>query len=195
MIQDRAGDLAGVDPAAIGAMALEEPRYNNGVVLTENHWHSTMWIHEWPRSATSVGFVEPLVFARHPMSGEAVTHIFTIVLTPVSVKKALKRIKEEKKVWRGNQRVKAKRGEQDSAEDRADWDALEDQEESIVVGHGEYRYGGYLTVTADSEEKLAEAIAGARNAMSRQGMEGQILYCQQAEALLLNALPLGLGLK
>jgi hypothetical protein len=34
-----------------------------------------------------------------------------------------------------------------------------------------------------------------RNALSRAGMEAQILYCQQAEALMVNALPVGLGMK
>lgn len=195
MIQNRVGASSGVDAAAIGPMAFEEPRNNNGVVRTDGAWHSTMWIHEWPRSMAQVGFIEPVVFARDPSTDEAVTHIFTLVLTPVSVKNALKRIRTEKKVWRGNQRVKARRNENDSAEDRADWQALEDQEESIVQGHGEYRYGGYLTVSAPTEERLASAIAGIRNSMSRVGMEAQILYCQQAEALLLNAMPLGMGLK
>jgi hypothetical protein len=195
MIQNRSGEHAGVDPVAIGPMAFEEPRNNNGVVRAEGSWHCTMWIHEWPRSMAQVGFIEPIVFARDPSTDEAVTHIFSLVLTPVSVKHALKRIRTEKKVWRGNQRVKARRNENDSAEDRADWLALDDQEESIVQGHGEYRYGGYLTVSAPTEERLASAIAGVRNSMSRVGMEGQILYCQQAEALLLNAMPLGMGLK
>ena len=195
IVQNRSGVDAGVDLAAIGPMALEEPRRNNGIVKSDSGWHSTMWIHEWPRSQAQVGFVEPLVFARHPLTNDAVTHIFTVVLTPVSVKKALKRIRTEKKVWRGNQRIKAKRSEHNSAEDLADWDALEAQEESIVQGQGEYRYGGYLTVSAADEETLQAAIAGSRNAMSRVGMEGQILYCQQAEALMVNALPLGMVLK
>jgi hypothetical protein len=30
---------------------------------------------------------------------------------------------------------------------------------------------------------------------SRAGMEAQVLYCQQAEALMVNALPIGMGMK
>lgn len=194
-VQSRTGDEEGVSLAAIGPMALEEPRRNNGIVRSDSGWHSTMWIHEWPRSASPVGFVEPLVFARHPVTDKAVSHIFTIVLTPVKTKAALDRIRTEKKVWRTNQRLKAKRNEHDSAEDRADWDALEAQEESLVAGNGECRYGGYLTVSATSEGDLETAMAGARNALSRTGMEAQVLYCQQAEALMVNALPIGWGMK
>lgn len=186
---------AGVDPAAIGPMYLEEPRGRNGIVYSDSGVHSTMWIHEWPRSDAPVGFVAPLVFARHPGTGTAVTHILSIVLTPVPVNQALKRIRDEKKVWRGNERLRAKRGADGSAADAADWAALEKQEQEIVEGHGEFRYGAYLTVTAPDEEHLDQALAGARNAMSRAGMEGQTLYCQQAEALMVNALPIGLGMK
>ncbi|WP_338036958.1 MULTISPECIES: SCO6880 family protein [Microbacterium] len=194
-VQNRDATRIGVDPIAIGPMYMEEPRGKNGIVYTDSGVHTTMWIHEWPRSDTAVGFVEPIVFARMPSTGEAITHILSIVLTPVSVKKAMRRIEDDKKVWRGNERLRAKRGVDGSAADAADWDALERQEEEIVAGHGEFRYGAYLTVSAPDEEKLDEAIAGMRNALARAGMEPQILYCQQAEALMVNVLPIGLGMK
>lgn len=186
---------AGVDPVAIGPMYLEEPKGRNGLVYSDSGVHSTMWIHEWPRSDAPVGFVAPLVFARHPGTGTAVTHILSVVLTPVPVNQALKRIRDEKKVWRGNEKLRAKRSADGSAADAADWAALEKQEQEIVEGHGEFRYGAYLTVTAPDEERLDQALAGARNALSRAGMEAQTLYCQQAEALMVNALPIGLGMK
>jgi hypothetical protein len=194
-VQNRDIAHAGVDPVAIGPMYMEEPRGKNGIVYTDSGVHTTMWIHEWPRSDTAVGFVEPIVFARMPSTGEAITHILSIVLTPVSVKKAMRRIEDDKKIWRGNERLRAKRGVDGSAADAADWDALERQEEEIVAGHGEFRYGAYLTVTAPDEEKLDQAIAGMRNALARAGMEPQILYCQQAEALMVSVLPIGLGMK
>lgn len=194
-VQDRSDETAGVDPAALGPMYLEEPKGRNGIVVTDSAVHTTMWIHEWPRSDAAVGFVSPLVFARHPTTGEAVTHILSLVLTPVPVSKALKRIRDEKKVWRGNEQLRAKRGADGSAADAADWDALEKQEEEIIAGHGEFRYGAYLTVSASDEERLDQAVAGMRNALARAGMEAQVLYCQQAEALMVNALPIGLGMK
>lgn len=194
-VQNRTDDQAGVDPVALGPMYLEEPKHRNGIVLTDSGVHTTMWIHEWPRSDAPIGFLSPVVFARHPSTGEAITHIFSIVMTPVPVSKALKRIRDEKKVWRGNEKLRAKRGADGSAADAADWLALEQQEQELTHGHGEFRYGAYLTVSAPDEERLDQAIAGMRNALSRAGMEAQILYCQQAEALMVNALPVGLGMK
>lgn len=194
-VQNRATGQEGVDPSAIGPMHLEEPRKRHGIVYSDSGVHTTMWIHEWPRSDAAVGFVAPIVFARQPRTGEAVTHILSLVLTPVPVSKALKRIRDEKKVWRGNEGMRAKRGADGSAADAADWEALEKQEEEIVAGHGEFRYGAYLTISARDEERLDQATAGMRNALARAGMEAQILYCQQAEALMVNALPVGLGMK
>src|SRR3546814_19624267 len=90
--------------------------------------------------------------------------------------------------------MRARRNADDSAADEADWLALERQEEELVAGHGEFRYGAYLTITAPDEEQLEQSVAGARNALSQVGMEAQILYCQQADALLVHALPLGMGM-
>lgn len=194
-VQNRPESVAGVDPVAIGPMYLEEPKGRNGIVVTDSGVHTTMWVHEWPRSDSPVGFLSPVVFARHPHTGDAITHIFSIVLTPVPVGKALKRIRDEKKVWRGNESLRAKRGADGSAADAADWRALEQREQEIARGHGEFQYGAYLTVTAPDEERLDQAIAGMRNALSRAGMEAQVLYCQQAEALMVNALPIGMGMK
>lgn len=195
IVQNRPDAVAGVDPAAIGPMYLEEPKGRNGIVVTDSGVHTTMWVHEWPRSDSPIGFLSPVVFARHPNTGEAITHILSIVLTPVPVSKALKRIRDEKKVWRGNESLRAKRGADGSAADAADWRALEQREQEIARGHGEFQYGAYLTVTAPNEERLDQTIAGMRNALSRAGMEAQVLYCQQAEALMVNALPIGMGMK
>jgi len=194
-VQNRPDPLQGVDPAAIGPMFLDEPKGRNGIVVTDSGTHSTMWIHEWPRSDSPIGFLAPVVFARHPNTGDAISHILSIVLTPVPVSKALKRIRDEKKVWRGNESLRAKRGTDGAAADAADWRALEQQEQEIANGHGEFQYGAYLTITAPDEEQLDQAMAGMRNALSRSGMEAQILYCQQAEALMVNALPIGSGMK
>ena len=58
--------------------------------------------------------------------------------------------------------------------------------------------GGYWNLAKawiPAHQATSQHIAGMRNALSRAGMEAQILYCQQAEALMVNALPVGLGMK
>lgn len=194
-VQNRDDEHRGVDLTAMGPMHIEEPDKKHGLVYTDSGVHTTMWIHEWPRMDSRVGFIEPVVFSRDPMTSEAVTHIFSIVLTPVPVSKALKNVARDKRLWKGNSKLRAKRGEDNSQADEADFRTLIEREEEILEGHGQFSYGGYLTITARDEDTLERGIAGARNAMSQVGMEGQILYCQQAEALMTNVLPLGLGMK
>ena len=91
MIESRTGADAGVDPSAMGPMFMEEPRGASGLVWTDSGVHTTLWIHEWPRAAAPIGFVSDLVFARHPVTGQAISHIFTVVLTPAPQREAFKR--------------------------------------------------------------------------------------------------------
>ena len=193
MIESRTGDvdLAGADPLAIGAMALQEHRT---YVSTDSGFHRTFWIHEWPRLETFPGFTKHVVFATLA-DGAPIRHIFNIVESPVTIRDALKRIADAKKTWRYNAIIRAKRGLDESAADRAEWKALEEQEEQLVAGRGEYRYSAYLTITETSLDRLERASSAMRNALSRAGLEPQLLYAQQAEALLLNAFPTGKGMK
>ena len=195
LLQNNTVDDLGVDLAAIGPMALDEPTGKNHLVQTDSGVHTTLWVHEWPKSDMPIGFVEAIVFARDPSTGRAVSHIFTIVLTPVATRKALKRVRDDKKTWRNNERARAKNNQAGSAAAEADWNALLDQEAAIIAGEGDFRYGAYITVSAPTERELTSAVAGMRNALNRASMEAQILYCQQAEALLVNALPIGKGMR
>ncbi len=183
--------LAGVDPVGIGAMAFQEHR---SYVVADSGFHRTFWIHEWPRLETYPGFTKHVVFAQMP-DGSPIRHILNIVESPVTIRDALKRIADAKKTWRHGATIRAKRSQDESASDRAEWAALEEQEEELVAGRGEYRYSAYLTVSELSLEGLERASSAMRNALSRSGLEPQVLYCQQAEALMLNAFPTGKGMK
>ena len=73
--------------------------------------------------------------------------------------------------------------------------AIREREQEVVAGHGEFRFAGYLTVSATDEQALNGAVAGIRNGLAQAALEPQVLYFQQAEALMMNALPTGGGLK
>lgn len=194
-VQNKSEASRGVDPLGLGPMYLEEPRGNTGIVITDSGVHTTLWVHEWPRTESAVGFVAPLVFARHPVTNAAINHVLSIVMTPVPVREALDRITTERKTWRTNERLRGKRNQDGSLLNKKDAEVLDQQEAELVAGHGEFRYGAYLTVSAQSEAELRECVAGMQNALARAGMEAQVLHCQQAEALMVNALPLGLGMR
>lgn len=192
IIEDREGtDLAGIDPTALGPMSFEEHRDH---VVWDSGYHRTFWIHEWPRLETLPGFSSFVVFATLP-DKTPIRHVLNIVEAPVKLRDALKRIEDEKKTWRTNQTIRAKTGKPDSASDRAEWTALEEQEEELIAGRGEYRYSGYLTVTGTSLGDLERAASAMSSALARAGLEPQVLYDMQGEALLMNAFPTGRGVK
>lgn len=154
-----------------------------------------MWIHEWPRTDTAPGFMQPVVFAQRADMAQAVSHIFSLVCEPVKTRAALREIERQKKTWMTNASLRQKRGQQISELDNFEFLAIREREAEVVSGHGEFRFAGYLTVSAADEQALSGAVAGIRNGLAQASLEPQILYFQQAEALMLNALPTGGGLK
>lgn len=194
-VEQRTGGGSGVDVAAIGPMALEEPVNKPSLVRTDSAVHTTMWIHEWPRTDTAPGFMQPVVFAQRADMAQAVSHIFSLVCEPVKTRAALREIERQKKTWMTNASLRQKRGQQISELDNFEFLAIREREAEVVSGHGEFRFAGYLTVSAADEQALSGAVAGIRNGLAQASLEPQILYFQQAEALMLNALPTGGGLK
>ena len=194
-VTQRTGAGEGVAVAAIGPMALEEPVDKPGLVRTDSAVHTTMWIHEWPRTDTAPGFMQPVVFAQRADMAQAVSHIFSIVCEPVKTRAALREIERQKKTWMTNASLRQKRGQQISELDNFEYEAIREREQEVVSGHGEFRFAGYLTVSAPDEQALNGALAGIRNGLAQAALEPQILYFQQAEALMMNALPTGGGLK
>ena len=185
------GMQLGIDPVAIGPMAMDEER---SYVVTDSGYHRSFWIHEWPRLETYPGFVNNVVFARLP-DGGPVRHVLNIVTSPVAIRAAMKRIEDAKRTWVTNSNLRQKTSKPESAADRADWVALEQQEAALVAGQGEYEFAGYITVSATSLEELERASQAMRNGCAMSGLEPQILYAQQAEALMVNAFPTGQGIR
>lgn len=184
-------EQAGVDPSAAGVMAIDSSR---DAVATDSGFHRTYWIHQWPRMETYPGFLEHVFFAELP-NGEPVRHTFNLVSRPVGVDKALKRIDDEKKAWRANEKLRMKTGREVSEADKADWQNLLAQEQALVAGHGEVQFSAFLTVTGRTPQELEASCSAMRAAMSRSQLEAQVLYTQQAEAVLMSAYPTGLGMR
>jgi len=194
-VAQRTGGGEGVDVAAIGPMALEEPFDKPSIVRTDSAVHTSMWIHEWPRTDTAPGFMQPVVFAQRADMAEAVSHIFSLVCEPVKTRAALREIERQKKTWMTNASLRLKRGQQVSELDNFEFEAIREREQEVVSGHGEFRFSGYLTVSAPDEATLSGAVAGIRNGLAQASLEPQVLFFQQAEALMMNALPTGGGMK
>jgi hypothetical protein len=67
------------------------------------------------------------------------------------------------------------------------------RETELADGHAEYRFSGYVTVTAPDRGALTTACAETEQAAQRAHLELRLLYGRQAEAFLWT-LPLARGL-
>jgi hypothetical protein len=70
---------------------------------------------------------------------------------------------------------------------------VEDRDVELADGHAQFRFSGYVGVTADSEAELVAACAVVEQSAGQARLELRRLYGQQ-DAALLCLLPLGRGL-
>jgi hypothetical protein len=72
-------------------------------------------------------------------------------------------------------------------------ESAEDRDVELADGHAQYRFSGYVTVTADTREDLAGACAAVEQAAGQARIELRLLFGEQDRAFAC-ALPLGRGL-
>jgi hypothetical protein len=80
-----------------------------------------------------------------------------------------------------------------SARRRREAEGVLQREGELADGHGEYRFSGYVTVTAGDPEELAAACAEVEQSAHQAHLDLRRLYGQQAEGFTWT-LPLARGL-
>ena len=125
-------------------------------VRTDSAHHAVYWVAEWPRSDIHPGFLQPLLLA--PGARRA----FTLIAEPLSAAAALREIRRAKVEHTADAAQRARIGRLEDASTRAEADDLLRREQDLVGGHGDLRFAGLITVSAESR-------AGARGRLSRHG--------------------------
>jgi hypothetical protein len=182
----RRGDFAGVDPASAGPMGAIR-RWDR--LATDAVLHQTFVVSEWPRRQVAAGFLHPLIFA-----GEF-RHTVTLVAEPINVSKAMKAVDSARQDYESMESIRKGMKVRPSSKHSAILEDLDSREGDLLDGHGEVRFAGLVTITADDEAGLAAARAELQHAAARSMVEIRLAYGQQYEAFLASATPLGLGLE
>ena len=81
----------------------------------------------------------------------------------------------------------------ETAQDDAEIESLERRERELVRGHTEYRFTGWVTVTAHSDEALEAACAQVEQAAVRSALEIRRVFGEVDQAFLVGGLPLNEG--
>jgi hypothetical protein len=103
---------------------------------------------------------------------------------------ALRQIRKEKTEAVADQAQKARVGQIADLSDTQEYHDLLDRERSVIAGHTDIEYVGFVTVTATSREQLDAARAALARAAGQAACEARPLYGRQAQGFILACLPL-----
>ena len=143
---------------------------------------------EWPRIEVGPDFLAPLLVQTRSQRTVAVT------MEPVPPLKAMRAVGFAKTADVADEELRQKLGFLGTAKRRNQADAVNRREQELADGHADVRFSGYITVTADSPEALAEACGEVEHAAGQSRLELQ--RCDGEQELTFSyTLPMGRGLK
>jgi len=168
------------DPWPVGV----EARWD--AVRTDGTWHAVYWVSEWPRVDTSPDFLGPVLFA-------PLRRTLSMVMEPIDPARAARQVAQARTAGMADGELRRRNGFLSSARHQRERQSVDDRDEELADGHAQFRFSGYLGVTADSEAELVAACAALEQSAGQARLEVKRLYGQQDSALLC-LLPLGRGL-
>lgn len=161
-----------------------EPSWD--AVRTDGTWHAIYWIAEWPRVEVTPDFLGPLLFSPLRRS-------LSLVMEPVSPLHAARQVAQARTADLADGELRRRGGFLVTASHRRQKESVEDRDTELADGHAQYRFSGYLTVTADTRSELAASCSSVEQAAGQSGLELRLLYGTQ-DAAFACSLPLGRGL-
>ncbi|MGH9071162.1 MAG: SCO6880 family protein [Acidimicrobiales bacterium] len=154
---------------------------------TEQTWHATYWVAEWPRMDIGPDFLAPLLLH------SGVRHTMAVTMEPISPLKAARSVAHARTADLADAELRRRGGYLTSARRSREAEAVSRRGTELADGHAEYRFSGYVTVTAGSAEALVTDCMRMEQAAGRAHLELRRLFGQQDEAFTWT-LPMGRGL-
>lgn len=159
------------------------------VAETWDHLHhdsaysAVLWISEWPRIAVPPDFLHPLVFA------PGIRRTLSLLARPLPTDQALRQIRREKTEVVADSAQKARVGQLADLADAQEYDDLLARERSVIAGHTDVEFTGFVTVTAPTRSALEAAQATITRAAAQAACEVRPVYGNQLQSFVLAALP------
>jgi len=150
-------------------------------------WHVTYWIAEWPRVEVGPDFLGPLLLV-------GVRATVSVVMAPVSTDRAVREVRSARTADAADTELRARAGFLPNARRQRESEGVVRRESELVDGHQEFRFSGYLTVSAPEPGELTAACAEAEQAAHAARLDLRRLYGRQAEAFTWTR-PFGRGLR
>jgi hypothetical protein len=161
-----------------------EPHWDT--VHTDGTWHATYWIAEWPRVDVTPDFLGPVLFS-------SLRRTVALVMEPVSPTRAARQVAQARTADIADGEMRRRGGFLVTARQSREKQSVEERDAELADGHAQYRFTGYVTVTADSRGELTTARTALEQAAGQSRIELRLLYGEQDVAFACG-LPLGRGL-
>jgi hypothetical protein len=182
----RRGLGRGMHLAAAGPMAARSA-FNH--YRTDTGFHAVYWIACWPRMQVQAAWLYPLLV----LGG--VRRTISVTAEPISPSRSFREVRSAKVQKLTDDAQRERLGQIETALDDEVHATVLRRERELVQGHVEYRFTGYVTVTAESETQLEDACAQIEQAAVRSVLEIRRVFGEQDQAFIAGALPLTRGVR
>ena len=153
-------------------MAMEE---SWSAVRVDGMVHATFWVAEWPRTEVRSDFLAPLLL------GSARSTI-SVVMEPLGPDIAARKVEASRTADLADAELRRRGGFVSTARHKRESEVLARRESELADGHASFRYSGYVTVSAPSEDELVAACDAVQHAAGQSRLALRRLYGDQASA-------------
>ncbi len=154
----------------------------------DGQWHATYWISEWPRIDVGADFLSPLLL------GATSDRVVAVVMAPVGPAQAAREVEAARTADLADERLRERAGFLSTARRQREAEGVIRRESELADGHADYRFSGYVTVSAADPPALGMACAETEQTARQSGLELRRLYGQQLDAFTWT-MPLARGLR
>jgi hypothetical protein len=187
------------DPASSNALDDDHPAptpITAGPMAAVPHWdyyrtdsgvHAVYWIAEWPSVSVEAAWIYPLI----ALGG--VRRTVTVTAEPIPPSRSMRELRSLRVAKRADEAQRHRLGQVETAQDDQEYASLERRERELVSGHTEYRFTGWITVTATDRDGLEASCAQVEQVAVRSALEVRRVYGEVDQAFLFAALPLTRG--
>jgi hypothetical protein len=158
-----------------------------GALRTDATWHAVYWVAQWPRRDAGADFLASLLLV-----GD-VRRTVSVVMEPVGPAEAARQVEQARTADIADAELRRRGGFVATARRRREADTLAGRETELADGHAQYRFCGYVAVTATDPDALERACGRVEQAAAQGGLELRRCYGDQRRAFVAT-LPLGYGL-
>jgi hypothetical protein len=165
-------------------MAMEETWSS---VRVDGMVHATFWVAEWPRIEVRSDFLAPLLLG-------SARSTFAVVMEPLGSDVAVRKVEASRTADLADSELRRRGGFVSTARHARESEVLARREAELAEGHASFRYAGFVTISAATEEELVTACDAVQHAAGQSRLALRRLYGDQASAYTCT-LPLCRGLR